>query len=1313
MQGNQKTSKGLARRPLQQGAGRDKWCRQAYPDPAYWLTKKQRKHRKLQPKKKKRLPPQNQQNHRKVKLNIFQANVAGIKNKTTELKKLFHDNNIHVALLQETQHQSCNFNISGYVPHTCRCTACRGIITYIRKDLQADVAIHSDDSPNDILKATVWFGDKKFQIFNVYSAPKNVFTFTCQEVIFKSTIVAGDFNGHSPLWGYADRNPSGINIEDLCQSTNLIRLQDEFSKPTLLHKAHGTLHRPDLTLVSPDIHSTCCTEVLKGIGSDHLPILISIDMGKQPSQRKRSRWNFKKANWQKFRRELDTDLDIPTITRLDENEGNDYITKAILKAAKSSIPRGSVKKYSPFWTKELENAVTERHAARNMYESENSKENRTRYNKATAETKLLTKKLKKQAWTEKCGELNLRQGGRDAWKLLGNMSGANSQVNPKPFTAGSEVLTSDTKKAEHLNKHFAKVTKATKKTELDRTLKKALQEEEFKLDKTPGIFSEELTNGELDKALKMLKMRKAPGPVKVHNEMLKNLGETAKTALLILFNKTWKSGVVPKAWKLATISPILKKGKPADLPQSYRPISKTSSIGKVAERIVNKRLYWWLESTGVISQSQAGFRAKSRTEDQLFRFTQKVLDGFQEQKHTTAIFIDLQQAYDRVWKTGLYQKMQSLGIKSNLYSWVKAFLTDRLIQTQFNASISSKEMQEEGLPQGSSLSCTLFLIFINDVSDILQSDNALFADDLVLWHTSNSAIISRRRLQEDLQRLEDFCSYWKLKVNENKTVYSIFTKSHKVANLKLNFTINNRSLDKDKNPTYLGVTLDCHMTLNKHLDNIYKKADRRLNLIKHLASSNWGADKNTLRSLYLAYTRSIIDYNIVLQNMCSKSAKQKIDKIQNQALRLICGGMRSSPTAACEISANIEPLELRRKKAALDLYERAKRLEPSHPCRKLVERWKGISRLQQKSVLHVAKDLSNHHFLPSSREELQRVNKQVPPHKEMKSPSIKKHLLGRETKSTDPTILRLSALETVDSYPKDWIHVYTDGSAFKATINAGYGAIIHQPDGSQTELFNSCGSFCSNYVAEKEAITQAITHIHDMFDDHPNLVRDIVIFTDSQSALQALENGQSGDKSLSRLTMKFDQLMSKHETQITLQWIPGHAGIGGNEKADTLAKKGASMPQPENSVPYETAVKMIKSNFKEQWLQDWTRNNTGRALYEHMNAPKPNDPVNKLKRGEQSTIFRLRTGHIGLNNHLSRIKKNFPSQCPLCLHPNETVEHHLLQCPELHDLRRQFLPAEPSIFNCLYGCQEQLEKTCKYFYHASSPRATAQRLLVR
>ena len=141
--------------------------------------------------------------------------------------------------------------------------------------------------------------------------------------------------------------------------------------------------------------------------------------------------------------------------------------------------------------------------------------------------------------------------------------------------------------------------------------------------------------------------------------------------------------------------------------------------------MVNRRLYWWLETNALISQTQAGFRRQCRTEDQLFRFTQKVLDGFQEGKQTSAVFIDLQQAYDGVWRTGLFQKMQNMGIKSNIYFWIKSFLTDRLIQTRFNSALSSKEIQEEGLPQGSSLSCTLFLIFLNDVSDILKAEKAL------------------------------------------------------------------------------------------------------------------------------------------------------------------------------------------------------------------------------------------------------------------------------------------------------------------------------------------------------------------------------------------------------------------------------------------------------------------------------------------------------------------------------------------------------------------------------------------------------------
>ena len=204
-----------------------------------------------------------------------------------------------------------------------------------------------------------------------------------------------------------------------------------------------------------------------------------------------------------------------------------------------------------------------------------------------------------------------------------------------------------------------------------------------------------------------------------------------------------------------------------------------------------------------------------------------------------------------------------------------------------------------------------------------------------------------------------------------------------------------------------------------------------------------------------------------------------------------------------------------------------------------------------------------------------------------------------------------------------------------------------------------------------------------------------------------------GNQDISELKIAIDHLITTHKVKITLQWIPGHQGIKGNEQADVLAKHGASLPQPEVPVSYDTVTKMIRSNIKEEWLTDWSKNSTGRALHEFMDAPKPKDPINTLKRQEQSLIFRLRTGHIPLNSHLHRIKKNHPAQCPLCGSPNETVEHHLLHCNRLNELRRDFLPAQPSIRNSLYGDSEQLRATCTFFNQASRPRALAQRRLVR
>ncbi|GFS18038.1 RNA-directed DNA polymerase from mobile element jockey [Elysia marginata] len=303
--------------------------------------------------------------------------------------------------------------------------------------------------------------------------------------------------------------------------------------------------------------------------------------------------------------------------------------------------------------------------------------------------------------------------------------------------------------------------------------------------------------------------------------------------------------------------------------------------------MIDNRLYWWIESNKILNHNQAGFRTGQQTEDQLFRLSQKVIDRFQKKKNTTAVFVDLQQAHDRVWRKGLPWKMREVGIHGRLYQWVKYFLVNRVIQTKINNGISSNLIQEEGLPQGSSLSCTLFLIFINDLPDVVQTEKALYADDLVMWHTNKHPGISTRLLNEDLDMLQNYCDKWKLKINSSKTVYSVFTKSHIVEKKNIRLSLRGTNLKKEEIPIYLCVKLDRQLALKEHIQDLRGRANKRLQLVKRFASTSWGADKNTLRQLYIGYVRSLMEYNLALQSISSKTNKDLLDRVQSQAVHFI------------------------------------------------------------------------------------------------------------------------------------------------------------------------------------------------------------------------------------------------------------------------------------------------------------------------------------------------------------------------------------------------------------------------------------------
>ena len=189
---------------------------------------------------------------------------------------------------------------------------------------------------------------------------------------------------------------------------------------------------------------------------------------------------------------------------------------------------------------------------------------------------------------------------------------------------------------------------------------------------------------------------------------------------------------------------------------------------------------------------------------------------------------------------------------------------------------------------------------------------------------------------------------------------------------------------------------------------------------------------------------------------------------------------------------------------------------------------------------------------------------------------------------------------------------------------------------------------------------------------HPE---NIVIFTDSLSALQDLEShSHKTNMDVITLTQSLDKILNTFKIQITLQWIPGHIGIQGNETADELARVGAAMEQIERPLNLQTVKQILKNNSKEKWMNRWATGNTGRTVYKEMSEPKKNDSINKLKRAHQCTIFQWRTTHAKTNLHLNRINPGHAPTCRKCNAPYKTVAHILLECPKLQTPRRELLP---------------------------------------
>jgi hypothetical protein len=239
---------------------------------------------------------------------------------------------------------------------------------------------------------------------------------------------------------------------------------------------------------------------------------------------------------------------------------------------------------------------------------------------------------------------------------------------------------------------------------------------------------------ELNKAIKELKNKASHGIDEVSNILLKKAPESFKIEMLKLFNQTLAQSKVPDDWKNTIIKMIPKSTNEPHNPKNYRPISLTSCIAKLCERLIANRLREILKKNKIIIKQQSGFRFKRQTKDNLAFLIQKTQESFSRKKKVAAVFFDISQAFDKVWHCGLIKKLIDHKIPIIYIKWLMEFLKHRLFCVQINSFKTNFEPISVGVPQGAVLSPLLFSLYINDIPILNiknKSYSLLFADDLV------------------------------------------------------------------------------------------------------------------------------------------------------------------------------------------------------------------------------------------------------------------------------------------------------------------------------------------------------------------------------------------------------------------------------------------------------------------------------------------------------------------------------------------------------------------------------------------------------
>ena len=408
------------------------------------------------------------------------------------------------------------------------------------------------------------------------------------------------------------------------------------------------------------------------LGSDHCPTVISINERQSFSgQLGPPKFKLSKADWRRFKGICNEKLSAAAMHDDTIDTHAQQVTQAIVSAAEACIPQSKTScklKHAPlpYWNDDCKNSIYERNRARNKLNNKKSPENAENYKRLKGIAQKTIKKAANDYWEEFCGTLNRKSNLSAIWNMAKRMNGTQTHSKSQNLIYDGKTIDNDLDKANFFANSFSKISSDENYSSTFRSHKRQIEQQEEKQNSIENDVIETGENtlddgfnlSELRRAIRETKKHSAPGDDKICYEMLQHLSKRSTKLLLDLYNRVWTEGIFPSAWRHSIIIPVLKSGKDPQDFSSYRPISLTSTVGKVMEKLVTNRLTYHLEKNKLLTNVQTGFRKGKSTIDHIIRLQDAINKYNNNKGYSLAVFIDFQSAYDMVWHTGLLCKLK-------------------------------------------------------------------------------------------------------------------------------------------------------------------------------------------------------------------------------------------------------------------------------------------------------------------------------------------------------------------------------------------------------------------------------------------------------------------------------------------------------------------------------------------------------------------------------------------------------------------------------------------------------------------------------